>query len=533
MSGGGAAYQQLKRVDDNIQENLVRLGDQAVRLRANRQAERQAEADRNSKELADWEKKYGFNRDDFKGKHTGFQSYDDVNYDAINYMTDEYLKIQREAENASPIERRKMTSKLNKIMANVDRMKEMSEFYATNYEGYKEAAEAGKVSGSSKNYESDIQEMLINSNGAIRMDDDYNLQYHVVRNGEDGSQIVSKYNYNDIMDGTVSWNEKIDLLGDEGYVNQLVDTLGKNTNTTEDGFTKTTSQIWDEEIQGKATDQLIEMSLNSDSTMADLLDQTMEEGSTKSSGFTQEEYDYVKGRLKEQVKNSYDTKFKEEFNSSKANYSLGVSRLQLAKDKAKRDANKDGDKTRLKGFLHQDSIDFVSGKPSVIEGNLTLDGVDYNAYGSIDLGDKVKVLLEDNKGNKTEEIIPKTKSGFLEFKLRSESYEGLNRETVLATDPQVYQDVPNESTRSVVTALKRKFKKEDGSFNGDDTELLADLKEKYPNSDIAEVRELENNTVKIKGEVIDLDDTESFDKLITLLEEDTEIKESDLEDLFN
>ena len=139
----------------------------------------------------------------------------------------------------------------------------------------------------------------------------------------------------DIMDGSFTWIEKQDLNGEKGIIKNLVKNLGTITKDSYSGYTKTTSQVWDEKLHGKAADLAIDALVGTDDVMADLLYQVTKGKEVKRKGFTDKDYETVKNSLKDQVKGGYTESIKKDFESGKygTDVNAALTRQKMAEER--------------------------------------------------------------------------------------------------------------------------------------------------------------------------------------------------------
>lgn len=448
---GASAYSQLQPVKSNASQTAQFWGAQQNKQFAEqREVEREADKE-DAKQLRDWEEKTGLKVGDFQNKYTGFKNFDDVNTDFAQYATSEYVKVQREAAKAREAgntdELRNLEGKLIRMKNSFGEVAKSQKFFGDLFKTYQEAVRNNQVSGASQDWEDIVQAALMENNMAIRYMDG-NLVYTGLVNGK-----PKTVPYQDLMDGSFSWIKRQNINNGKGsVVDSISDNLGKTTTITPQGYFTKTEQVWNDDIQGKATSTAIDALTSADTVMADLLNQVSGGKSTKRGNFTQEDYDLVKSKITEQVKGAYTTKVEEKFNTSQ--YATDVSaatarmkesnRAAEAAQKAQRDANKPKTKAQEKqaamSKLRYDAQQALKGDYTVLMGSNIdpITGRNVNVKSVTESPDGKKLIITDDRGKKTE--VYKSERAVLEYKLRGKpEYKGVTVTDVMGAEPDSYR----------------------------------------------------------------------------------------------
>lgn len=458
--GGGAAYQRLQVPEDGLSQSLQYWGAQEAKRQADKKLADEREGIRKAQGIKDWEDKYGLKEADFLNKYTGFQTFDDMNTDFSMDLTDQYVNLQRQAKDALLAGDLKTK---NKLEAELIKMKSMfgeaaksQEFFAEKFKSYQKAVTEGKVSGASKQFEDIIQKAVVEKNAALRYRDG-NLVYTTIVDGK--PEIIP---YQDLMDGSFSWYEKQQVSGKNGIVDNVLNNLGTITKEGTDGYYKITTQAWDDKIHGAAVDEAVEAITGSNEVMGDLLYQFTNGKEAKMFGFEDKDYNLVKDKLKTLIRAGYSEKFGMDFNTGK--YAADTRAAEKDEDSALSQLNYDadqfmaGDYTGLLG-THESEL----GESINIREVIPAPNADY-VVAVTDTGDKLEV--------------PKTKRGFLEFKIRNKpEYKGLTPEKVMAVAPTKYRT--GTIGGAEVSAIAKSMFDAEGKPKFKDERFLKKLKESF------------------------------------------------------
>jgi hypothetical protein len=342
QAGGGSGYVRLQTPESGISQATQFWGAQEARRAGDEKLADERQGVRDDEAIKDWESTYNLKAEDFASKYTGFKSYDDMNTDFSLYVTDEYVNLQRAAKEAMISGNTKGKAEAEGQMVRLKgAFKEASksqEALGTLFAGYQKASSEGKVSGASKDFENAMQAGFQNKNVALRFKDG-NLVY----TGLDSNGKVISIPQQDIMDGSFNWIEKQDLYGKAGLISNMINNLGTTSTDSINGYMKTTSQVWDDKVQGAATDSSIETLMGSDDVMADLLYQVSKGKISKRVGFSEKDYDLVKKELRTQIKGGYDQVTKKDFDSGKygTDVSAALTRQRMLDEKNAKEPNKD------------------------------------------------------------------------------------------------------------------------------------------------------------------------------------------------
>jgi len=504
---GAAAYQQLQAPDNSIGQAAQYWGGQLARRGVEDRARKERGDNRKRKELNDWNTKYGLNPEDFESKYTGFKSFDQINTDFSQYATDKYIetnRLAREAlESGNLREKNRLEGEMIKLKSDFDLASQSQEFFAKQFEDFKTASQEGTISGSSKEYENIMQAAFLDKNIAIRHDDRGNLMYTGTYKDDEGEQVPFEIPYQDLMDGSFSWNEKQNLSGKDGLTSNILNDLGKITTQREDGLFSITEQAWDDKLHGAATDKAIEAYMSNDSIMGDLLYQLSGSQKTKMRGFDEEDYNTVKSGLRELVRAGYDEEFTRKFDSGRAANSRGWAALN------KKDAKKPASKEERELGVRKWNISQVTDNNDVSffnAGDFKWNGKNHEAIDAQVVGGQLVVTTSGGGDNKI--TVPLDNETAINDLFNA--YEGKTTkfQDVQSVDPLDWREERQGEVTDITKAVEGEF---DGNDNwiGDDDDFAKKLRKLYPQSDIKAHKIWDKNSIKINGVDVDLSQTRS------------------------
>lgn len=329
MAGIGAAYSQLRTPEDNIDKINLSMAsiyaDQAQEFRNRNEREKI----RRENDIKQWEKDHELNFEDFKQSLTGSTTYDDVGRDFTLKAVDKYTEYNRLAEEALKKgdfnKKREYENKMLKIKGFASQVKDLTTAVANKKAMYQKMVDEGKMSG--VDYNTWEKEMYAIDGKQFKIDFDKNDNPLVVgiKTLDDGTEEPFSIEYSKIMDDTWRPYSRTELLGKNGLITSVLDSLGSYEEQKQKGLYKTTSKLWTDTLSKGAKDRLLPL-VQSDEVMADLMNQ-FDPSSTKRTGFTDEEKTSMVDKLSKLVESGYGQKYKEEFDKDKANYQLGMSKI--------------------------------------------------------------------------------------------------------------------------------------------------------------------------------------------------------------
>lgn len=506
--GGAAAYQQLQVPKDGISQAMQFWGAQGAKKQADKKLADEREGVRKKKEIADWETKFNLKEGDFKNKYTGFKSFDDMNTDFSMYATDQYVDLQRKAKeallNGDLQGKNKLEGELIRLKNAFGEAAKSQEFFANKFSDYQKAAQEGRVSGASQDFEDIVQEAMVNKNVALRMVDG-NLVYTGMKDGKDGTREPFIIPYQDLMDGSFSYYEKQQLRGEGGIVDNILNDLGTITREGANGYFNITTQAWDDQkedgIHSQSTSSAIDALLGSDEIMGDLLHQYT--GESKMFGFTDEEKKQVKDKLTTEVRAGYSEKFGKKFNTGKY---AADSRAATARAKSKKDED-----SPLSN-LHFDAVKFTEGDYTGLLGRHESEfGEEVNIREVVPAPEGDYVIAITDTGDRIE--VPNTKRGFLEFKIRGKSeYKGLTPEKVMQTQPTSYRE--GEIGGAPLTNIANDLFDAEGKPTVDDERFLERLNQTFGIQG-EDTFTWSGNSLKINGKNVDTSSKDKFVETMT------------------
>lgn len=536
----GAGYKELKRVGNYIAPNVQKNTDRLAGQIAQQKQLDAAEKARQEKRLDSALKEADVDTEALQAKVTGFAGRDDVARDYAGAATDrsmEYAELAREAATNQDWKTHRMyMDKMNRIKGDfknaVNDEKMLGELFGT----YQKQYQAGEIDDDDW---LGFLEAVEDSNYEISLDENDNRQITaLVKNDEGEMEKVTK-KMSDLVNGNERPFEVVPVSGKGGLVDEMLVGFGKRKYDSTGANYVTTEQVWDDKNE-LAFDAKVRGLQSDDRMMYSLLKQATNGQVRKKEGFTEEDNQIVKDFLYKQVRGQYDESTSQkvrqmtpEEKKLEAARGRSVQRrgqdigAQKAKDRLALDwykamnPNKGGGKQSEEQMtmsrLHKDAEDFSSNsKPQVVNGTkITMDKKDYTVYDTLEPkgANYVTVYMKDSKGNIKKQNVPKTKRGFLDFKLQSPEYKKYTADKVLSQEPIQYQELSPQMASEVQASFDRNYKDEKGNFNGDDSEFIEEMKEVYNLTD----QEAETtigffnlNTVKIGDTKIDLDDKDSM-----------------------
>lgn len=536
----GAAYRQLERVGNYIAPNVNKAADRlagdmdAAMERADR---RKARAEKRFDEAS---KAAAVDTEALVSKTTGFVNRDDVARDyamTATQRSQEYSDLAIEAAARGDYKAHQMyLNKMNRIKGDFKnavndeaRLKELFKTYLTKYQ----------------NNEIDDDDFLDfatateDFNYEIGLDENDNRVINAfVTDEETGETRTITKKMSDLVNGNDRPWERTKVEGKGGVVDQMLVNLGKRTYDQAGENYITTSQVWDDKAEKGFEAQAAGL-MSDERKMYSLLKQASNGQIRKKSGFTDEDRNMVKNFLRDQVIGAYDETTSEKVRQltpdekekqAAANRAVTRRGQDLAQARHKDNMalkwynamKPDGegdltDEEMKMSRLHQDALDFsANSKPQVLNGTtITRDKKEYTVYDVLEPkgANYVTVYMKDSKDRIVKENVPKTKRGFLDFKLRSPQYKKYTADKVLDQKPIEYQEITPQQASQVQAIFDSTYKDEDGKFNGDDDAFVADLREMYGLS-AAEVDDvlsfLDFNVIKVGKAEIDLDDDDAM-----------------------
>lgn len=501
-AAGGAAFIRLQTPDNSIGQALQFWGAQdAKRVEGDKLAEERAGI-RKSKEVADWEESTNLKAETFKNKYTGFKSADDMYTDFSLYSTDEYVKAQRAAKDSmlrgdargkAEAEGRMMVLKNNfsEVAKAQPRLAQISE-------EYRKAAQEGKVSAASKEFEDIMKAGTVDHNLAIR---EVNGVLSYTGLTDEGKPVVVPYQ--DIFDGSFGYIEKQIIDGKEGLVEGVANTLGTITKEGYSGYSENSSQVWDDKIHGDATRKAVDAMMGTDDVMADLLAQVSKGKIIKRKDFNEEDYKLVKDNLEARIKASYSEKVSSKFNNAKYNADLDarIARERMAAEEraARKPKPKSAEETEY-GARRFNIGEVTKGDTSFFNtGDFKWGGQDYVSQGAKLIGDNIVIQV----GNGEVIKVPKNNETAINNLLNSFEKKTTTFDKVMSVDAYPWRDSRVDVESDVTSMLAGQYSPT-GKFIGEETDFIKNLKEIYPDIKTEEAGWGKNKVI-VNGQEIDLD----------------------------
>lgn len=544
----GAAGSQLKRVGNYIAPQINKGAD---RVAANARQQKQLNATRRNQEDQQLEKRLSDTKvddDTFLVTATGVTDEDDFNrlaaINGLNKAKEVFQKARELDLSGDRLGADEQRAKANKIQSSFKNLVNNIPIVKGIMAGYEEDFSKGKIKPEA------YKRMAIG--GAIRgeavpnLNDngDWELKILVrdeetgeVELGDDGKAKYVTSTIGDIKKGLNKPYYFNELLGKDGELNKVLLSMGKSKYDEVNDQYIDTKQVWDEARQ-RSLDSFIEGTLNNNREMYKWYNYAT--GEEKFEGFTDDDKILISAKIDKSVKGAYDTTESKKVAPRTAKQLELESARNRATTRRGQDLSDSGRKDRLAldwwkarnpnktgkaktetemtmSRLHKDAEDFSSNsKPQVINGSkITIDKKDYTVYDTLEPkgADYVTVYMKDSKGRIKKQNVPKTKRGYLDFKLQSPEYKKYTADKVLSQEPITYQELTPQMASNVQASFDRNFKTEDGKFNGNDSEFIDEMKEVYNLSDSqadTTIGFFNLNTVKIGNTEIDLDDADSM-----------------------
>lgn len=490
--GGGAAYQRLQPLQDSLNQGLQYWGAQIGQRAGEERARKDAQDAARAKAKEDWETKWGLSSEDFINQYTGFTSYDEFAKDGANYMRDAYVQASREGSQAlesGDLEaRRNAELKMSKIKNNFNNFKAGQESFAKLFQDYQKLDSEGKISGvDSQVWDGMFQSALVDNNVRFRMDDNLNPVAVGMYTNDEGKQVPFELPMSGLINGTIRPIERIELDGKDGYIQEILVNLGKNTVDTRTGIVTVTDQQFDD-IRQNATNATLDSFLTDERKVADVLNQM--DGSKKRSGFTEDEIAKAKEFLYKKVEAGYSTKREESVKYPPS--SGGASAEERKASIRKRD---------IQDVIENRNLGLFTGDIKWGGKNLTIEDANF-------VGDDLVIRAIDPKarGKKALQIIKVSANeptGINDVFNAMQGKGYLSHDVVQTTpiaDP--YRETPSQAEVSVLQLLKGAYDSQ-GKFIGEETKIKSQLEKYYPyaviEEDVAFV-----DALKVNGKTISL-----------------------------
>lgn len=539
MATGAAGYQRLQKVGNYISDNANRAADRAAaNMRQARALNAQKKA-RQEKRLDDALKEADVDTEALQAKVTGFANRDDVARDYARQAAErsmEYAELAREAASNSDWKTHRMyLDKMNRIKGDFKNAVNDEKFLGETFAGYFKGFQEGKIDDEDW---LDFMAAVEDSDYEISLDENDNRVITALVKGEDGEMKKVSKKMADLVNGNERPYEVVPVNGKGGLVDQMLVGFGKRKYDSTGANYVTTEQVWDDKNE-TAFNVKVQGLQSDDRTMYSLLKQASNGQIRKKEGFNEEDKQIVRDFLYKQVRGQYDEVSsqkvrqmtpEEKKQEAAANRAVTRRGQNLAQSRHKDNmalkwynaTKPDGegdltDEEMKMSRLHQDALDFsANSKPQVLNGTtITRDKKEYTVYDVLEPkgANYVTVYMKDSKDRIVKENVPKTKRGFLDFKLRSPQYKKYTADKVLDQKPIEYQEITPQQASQVQAIFDSTYKDEDGKFNGDDDAFVADLREMYGLSaaDVDDVVSFLNfNVIKVGKAEIDLDDDDAM-----------------------
>ena len=537
----GAGYRELKRVGNYIAPNVSKAAD---RLAANARQQKSlnaAEKARQDKRLDDALKEADVDTEALQSKVTGFQNRDDVARDYATTATErsmKYAQLAREAATSGDWKtHRAYIDRMNRIKGDFKNAVNDEKFLGDLFSQHQKSFLDGKIDDDDW---LDFMEAIEDHNYEVGLDENDNRVVTALVKKEDGSRERITKNISDIVNGNERPYEVVTVNGKGGLVDEMLVGFGKRKYDSEGKNYITTEQVWDDKNE-QAFSAKVKGLQSNDRTMYSLLKQASNDQIRKKGGFTQADKDLVKDYLYKQVRGQYDESTSQKVRQLTPDERLQENARNRAIQRRGQDLSQKRSDDRLaldwykalnpnssgKGKqteeqmtmsrLHQDAADFSeNSKPQVLNGTtIAIDKREYTVYDTLEPKgeDYVTVYMKDSRGNIKKEDVPKTKRGFLDFKLKSPQYKKYTPDKVLSQPQLEYQELSEQAASQVQAAFNARFKDKNGKFNGNDDDFVSEMREAYNLSQDeidTTIGFFNFNTVEIGNTQIDLDDDDAM-----------------------
>jgi len=512
-TSGAAAYQRLEKPDNEISDSLKYWG--GIQAQANeaekaRQA-RRGEEDRARKDVQDatkkkqedkWEDQYSLKGDEYETKATGFDSYDDMMRSYALETVDknaEYNRKAMEARKAGDSATARMyEAKISKLKNAFSNMKNGEDAYGKLNADYVARAAKGDIADIDADEWEGNMDMVHQNNMRVTYDDNDNIIYKGKRKNDDGTEEEVAIPNSALIDGNYYARSPVPLVGKGGLVDDVLQQLGKRTYDNVTGYLTTSSQVWDSTAQ-RGTSAAIDTVLASNDKGSVLYYDLFKEKIPRGQKLTEAQREKVKSKVTDMIKAGYDEKVSKKFDSA-----------QYRADKAgEKDKNKDNPYSARKFDIQQ----ILSGEePVQFGGDLKWEGTNYNVTKSYLSPDGKNVVLEASytpKGKTTPKnkniVIPKNERT-LNNLFDGFSDKVLDFDKVIKSDPYAYRDTQSVPATKLEEQLADHFS-DDGSFDDDNKEFIAKVKELYPDAVIKDTSKWwsTSNGITINGKRVLLD----------------------------
>lgn len=508
-AGGGAGYVRLQTPDSGVSQATQFWGAQESKRAGDEKLADEREGVRKDQELKNWEDAYDVKAGDFESKYTGFKSYDDMTTDFSLNTTAQYVDLQRQAKEAllsgNTSEKSRLQGEMIKIKGAFKEASKSQAALGALYQSFQKASQEGKVSGASKDFSNAMEAGFKDMNIALRYKDG-----QLVYTGIDKEGKIITIPHQDIIDGSFNWIEKQNLYGDKGLIENMIGNLGTTTNSSIDGYIKTTSQVWDDNLQGKAAISSIETLMGTDDVMADLLYQVSKGKISKRVGFEEKDYDLVKQELLKQVKGGYDQSIKKDFESGK--YSTDVS-AALKRQEMEIEKNKPKEMTKTEaefGARRFNVAEAAKGDASFFNsGSFKYNGEDYVSKGASLVGNNI-VIKTDSGTVK----IPRNNETAINNMFNAFEGKTTTFDEVMSVQPYKWRESRDVKGSNITQLLDGQYDS-DSIFIGEEADFKRGLQDMYPDA-VIEEDGWGSNALIVNGTKIDLDNTGQRDVEVAL-----------------
>lgn len=512
---GAAAYQRLKEPDNAISQGLQFWGG----IEAQQGAEHRARNERNdiakAKEAKDYQERITPKGDEFLNISTGFDD-TDANYRQYSQeVIGDYASLSREAMQAQAsgniLKAREIEGQMAVVKNNFKNITAGQKGAAELFKNFKTAAEKGSISGQDEDIMLKLMDNVAQGKAKLVYDKNSKTGNYVteIENDRGQKETITIPN-GALIDGSINWRDKVNITGDNGFVDNTLKQLGKRTYDTVSGYYINTNQKWDEKAE-RAADARIDVILSSPNSASDVLYQMTGKKTPIGKPISEEDEAIVRQGLMDAIKGGYDEK-----SSKKTDLSIPEFNERVRHNKAMEDAAskpKVKPKTAEEESLSARHYDIKKvmddNDVSQFGGDFKYGGRSGNASSAKVLGNNIvlDVTYTDKKGKSTTEklVIPKNERTINNL-FDAFSKKPLSFEKVVATEPYAYREPAKGVTTTTMGEMSSFFSK-DGSFNNDDDGFIKALKQLYPEANLSNPWSFlrADNAIKVNGKEIKLD----------------------------
>jgi len=277
-----------------IQTNFGAIVQQGASTFAQNAERKRVQAERDYQKQLQFEDRYGIDESLFNLEDTEFRTVNDTTTEALSMARDRYYDVYKALQkDPTNLDLKKRLGKIKNSVTNIGMSHQKMQALG---EDYLKKIQNDEISGVDEEDWQTKLEAADEGRVAINYDADDNMQFLFY--DKDG-KLADVKGYKELLSGSLV--NKIDV---DTEVNELVKNIGGFKQSTVEGEYIRTQNVYGEAQQTQVNEWL-DSQLKDDDVMADMLNQVTGGESKKKEGFTEEEYNKVKGYVERQVQGKY------------------------------------------------------------------------------------------------------------------------------------------------------------------------------------------------------------------------------------